>query len=81
MVGEVTQNEIDNFKQINRNIADDFNRVFNGRRYLPTLGIAVGGIAAGIITAINGSIGLRAATFFVPVFIDYLRNSNDVMAE
>ncbi len=81
MVGEVTQDEINTFKNINPLISDDFSRVFNSRFHPPVLGIAIGGILAGITTVANTSLVMRSASFFVPVFIDYLRNSNDAIAQ
>lgn len=81
MVGEVTQHEIDAFKHINPLIGDDFNRVFNSRFHPPVLGIAIGAILAGVTTAVNSSLVMRSASFLVPIFIDYLRNSNDIIAQ
>lgn len=81
MVGEVTQDEVNHFKQINPNIADDFNRVFNGSWNIPKLGIAVGASLAGFTTIINSTLPFRCACLIIPVFIDYLRISNDVLAQ
>ena len=80
-VGEVTQDEVNNFKHINPDIADDFNRVFNSRFHVPKLGLLVGGSLGIYTTAINSTIPVRLTLFAIPVFLDYLRNTNDVRVE
>jgi hypothetical protein len=48
---------------------------------VPKLGLLAGGGLAAYTTVINSSIPVRLATFAIPVFLDYLRNTNDIRVE
>jgi hypothetical protein len=80
LVGEATQEEVDKFKHINPDIADDFNRVFNSKFHIPKAGLLVGGALGAFTTVINSTIPVRLTMFALPVFIDFLRTTSDIRA-
>ena len=80
-VGEVTQEEVDIYKNINPSISSDFNRTFNNNLHLPKLGLALGGGLFAYASLFNFTIPSRAMLLVAPVFIDYLRISSDPFVE
>jgi hypothetical protein len=80
-VGEVTQEEVDLYKNINPSVSSHFNRTFNNNWHLPKLGLALGGGLFAYASLFNFTIPTRTMLLVAPIVIDYLRISSDPLVE
>lgn len=80
-IGEVTQEEIDLYKNINPNISSDFDRTFNHNLPIPKWGFVMGAGLFGYASLFNFSIPMRSVLFIAPIVIDVFRRSSDSLVE
>lgn len=72
VVGRVTPEEVQHYKAINPNIAQDLNRTFNTKWHLPWVGFGVGCGVFAFAHLFNFQYSLRAGLFLLPVCADIL---------
>ena len=77
-VGEVDQNEVDLYKNIDPCIATHFNRAFNAKFNIPYVGLGIGAAFFAYSTYFSFSIPSRLVLSVVPIAIDWLYRSPDV---
>lgn len=80
-VGEVTQDEVNIYKQIDPCIATHFNRTFNASFNIPFIGLGVGGSLFLFASYFTFSIPTRVMLTALPVVVDWIRLARDAHNE
>jgi len=80
-LGEVTQEEVDLYKNINPCISSDFNKTFNNNWTVPKSGLVVGGGLFAYASLLNFTIPTRAMFLAAPIVLDFFRMSSNSLIE
>ena len=80
-VGEVDQNEVNLYKQIDPCIATHFNRTFNSSINVPWLGLAVGGSFFAYSSYFAFTVPTRVVLAVVPIAVNWLWTTRDAKNE
>ena len=80
-IGEVTQEEVNIYKQIDPCIATHFNRTFKASFNIPFIGLGVGGSLFLYSSYFNFSIPSRVVLSVFPILIDWARTTRDAVNE
>jgi hypothetical protein len=76
-VGRVFQNEVDSFRKVNPNIADDLNHTFFSKFLIPWKGAAVGGGSFVVAHLLNFHYSFRVGFLIIPIAVEVVLNWTD----